>query len=101
LSTAHALSGISLSGREQSGKLLLPEHRTDLRKYHLVRKLHGNQEPLMQDSIRTQMKQLCESIASEQDPVRFMELVTRLNDLLQRDEANSPGPFNAPAEPAF
>jgi hypothetical protein len=49
----------------------------------------------MQDSIRTQMKQLCESIASEQDPVRFMELVTRLNELLQRDEANSPSPLSA------
>lgn len=43
----------------------------------------------MQDTIRTQMRQLCESIASEQDPVRFMELVTRLNELLQHDEANS------------
>jgi hypothetical protein len=43
----------------------------------------------MQDSVRTQMKQLCESIAAEQDPVRFMELVTRLNELLQHDEMNS------------
>jgi hypothetical protein len=53
----------------------------------------------MQDSIRTQMKQLCESIASEQDPVRFMELVTRLNELLQHDEANSAA-LNAPPEAA-
>jgi hypothetical protein len=43
----------------------------------------------MQDSVRTQMKQLCESIAAEQDPVRFMELVTRLNELLQHDEMNN------------
>jgi len=55
----------------------------------------------MQDSIRTQMKQLCESIASEQDPVRFMELVTRLNELLQYDEANNPSPFSVPPEPAL
>jgi hypothetical protein len=55
----------------------------------------------MQDSIRTQMKQLCESIASEQDPVRFMELVTRLNELLQRDEQSSPTPLNPPPEPAI
>ena len=54
----------------------------------------------MQDSIRTQMKQLCESIASEQDPVRFMELVTRLNELLQRDEQSSPVALNQPPEPA-
>ena len=53
----------------------------------------------MQDSIRTQMKQLCESIASEQDPVRCMELVTRLNDLLQRDD--SPVALNPPPEPAI
>jgi len=50
----------------------------------------------MQDTIRTQMRQLCESIASEQDPVRFMELVTRLNELLQHSEANGPVLNEAP-----
>ncbi len=53
----------------------------------------------MQDTIRTQMRQLCESIASEQDPMRFMELVTRLNELLQHGEANGPV-LNAPPEAA-
>jgi hypothetical protein len=43
----------------------------------------------MHDSIRTQMKQLCEWIASEQDPARFMELVSRLNELLKNSEENS------------
>lgn len=43
----------------------------------------------MYDSIRTQMKQLCEWIASEQDPTRFMELVARLNELLKDSEENS------------
>jgi hypothetical protein len=35
---------------------------------------------------KEQVKQLCESIASEQDPVRFMELVNELNNLLQQSE---------------
>lgn len=38
----------------------------------------------MQEAIRDRMKQLCESIASERDPERFMELV--LNELLQKNE---------------
>ena len=40
----------------------------------------------MQEAIRERMKQLCESIASERDPERFMELVTKLNELLQKNE---------------
>jgi hypothetical protein len=98
---ADVLSGISLFGRIQSGKSLLPERRRVLRQYHFVTNLRGIQEPLMQDSIRTQTKQLCESIACEQDPGRFMELVTRLNELLQYDEANNPSPFSAPPAPAI
>jgi hypothetical protein len=43
----------------------------------------------MHDSVRTQMKQFCESIAAEQDPNRFMELVSQLNDLLQQNERKS------------
>lgn len=40
----------------------------------------------MQEATRERMKQLCESIASERDPERFMELVTKLNELLQKNE---------------
>ena len=40
----------------------------------------------MQEAIRERMKQLCESIASERDPEQFMELVTKLNELLQKSE---------------
>jgi hypothetical protein len=95
-SEADVVSGISLLSGRQSGKSLLPECRTDLRQYHIVTKLRRSQERLMQDTIRTQMRQLCESIASEQDRVRFMELVTRLNELLQHGEANGPVLKEAP-----
>ena len=40
----------------------------------------------MQEAFRERMKQLCESIASERDPERFMELVIKLNELLQKKE---------------
>jgi hypothetical protein len=40
----------------------------------------------MQEGVRERMKQLCELIASERDPARFMELVTALNELLQKNE---------------
>jgi len=40
----------------------------------------------MQEAVREKMKQLCESISSEQDPERFMELVTKLNELMQKNE---------------
>lgn len=40
----------------------------------------------MQDAVQEKMKQLCESIAAEQDPGRFMELVTKLNELLRKNE---------------
>ena len=40
----------------------------------------------MQEGVREKMKQLCESISSERDPERFMELVTKLNELLQKSE---------------
>jgi hypothetical protein len=40
----------------------------------------------MQEAVRERMKQLCESMGSEQDPERFMELVTKLNELLQKSE---------------
>jgi hypothetical protein len=40
----------------------------------------------MQEAVREKMKQLCESIAFERDPARFMELVTKLNELLQKHE---------------
>jgi hypothetical protein len=35
---------------------------------------------------KERVKKLCESIASEQDPDRFMELVNALNNLLQQSE---------------
>lgn len=40
----------------------------------------------MQEAVREKTKRLCESIASERDPERFMELVTKLNELLQKNE---------------
>jgi len=40
----------------------------------------------MQEAAKEKMKQLCESIAFERDPARFMELVTKLNELLQKNE---------------
>jgi hypothetical protein len=40
----------------------------------------------MQEVVKEKMKQLCESIAFERDPARFMELVTKLNELLQKHE---------------
>ena len=37
-------------------------------------------------SVTEQIKSLCQDIVSEQDPDRFMRLVTKLNDLLQSSE---------------
>jgi hypothetical protein len=40
----------------------------------------------MRDHVKERTKQLCEAIASEQDGIRFMELISELNRLLQDNE---------------
>ena len=47
-------------------------------------------------SVTEQIKILCQDIVSEQDPDRFLRLVTKLNDLLQANERQPTPPYEPP-----